>query len=406
MTELILLGAGASVDAGVPSAYKMSKEMLQKFDNDPSAQSQGIDQALQFVMGGLLFRQGIRAENPDNGINIEELFNAVMLLGDRQTSELSPFISSWHPQLVNLESGALSSTTARTLLESIYRPVEKYIENVIREDSISGIHYSINEIEKVHSAKAFAEKFNKAVRQIMTGSQGEIFKTTAEAMTRKLVEMVWLKDVSKVAYLVPLIQYAKTTNSTFVTLNYDNTIELAGDSVGEGIDTGFNSWSRSGRFSFRQGKIPLIKLHGSIDWSLSAGQTYPEKPLPYQVIEKVEPEVDADRHFQPAVVFGGKNKLTAKGPFLSLLRAFDQQLAKSEQLTIIGYSFRDDHVNEFIMKWFNGDVDRCVRIIDPNPNSLESEFANILLHVDPEPRVQVIRKTAANGIPRLIKILR
>ena len=402
MPQLILLGAGASVDAGVPPAYKMSTEMLHRFDQDPLAQSQPTSQVLRFVMGGLLFEQGIRNENPDRGINIEDLFNAVKLLGDRQNSELGPFISSWHPQLVKLEAGALSSTTARTLLESIYGPVETYIENVLRRDSVGGSGLVTAEIDKVHSADAFAKKFNKAVHQIISSTEGELFKVTAEAMIRKLVEMVWVTDTSKVAYLVPLIQYAKDTDSSFVTLNYDNTIELAGQITGIGTDTGFDSWSRSGEFSFEQDKIPLIKLHGSIDWALSEGPTSTEKPLPYQIIAKIDPNSITERHFEPAVVFGGPNKLTAKGPFLSLLRAFEGQLAKSDQLTVIGYSFRDDHVNEFIMKWFHGDVDRCIRIIEPNPNSLESEFANILLHVDPEHRLQVIRKTAADGIPRLI----
>ncbi len=33
MSEMLLLGAGASVEAGVPSAYKMTREILERFND-------------------------------------------------------------------------------------------------------------------------------------------------------------------------------------------------------------------------------------------------------------------------------------------------------------------------------------------------------------------------------------
>lgn len=412
MTELFLLGAGASVEAGVPDAYKMTNEMLRRIADDQRAHYLRFDKVLQFVAGGLLFQQGIKGENPFDGVNIEDLFNAVLLLSDRQNSELSPFISSWHPQLIGLESGKMASFTSRELLKTINEPIEKFVKETTDEvieqfgrllERGRSSSLRRREIETFFASSRFETRFTEAVRQVVSGSEGKLFKSTADAMIQRLVEMVWITDVGKINYLIPLLQYIKDSKSTIVTLNYDNTLELAGQVMGVDIDTGFDTWSKSGEFSFGDGKIPLIKLHGSIDWALSDGSTTKEKPLPYQIIQKVDPNAKNLGDFRPAVVFGGKNKLTAKGPFLSLLQSFEEQLLKSETLSVIGYSFRDEHVNEFITSWFNGDIARKIRIINPNPNSLNDGFAQPLLNGYVKDRVQIIKEIASNGILSLTK---
>jgi NAD-dependent SIR2 family protein deacetylase len=412
MTELFLLGAGASVEAGVPDAYRMPKEMLKNFSEEVRAKYLRYDKVLEFVVGGLLFQQGFKGENPFDGVNIEDLFNAVLLLGDRQNSELSPFISSWHPQLIGLESGKMTNSTSRELLKTIDEPIEKFVKETT-DELLKHVEYLINrrgsssssskKIDNFFASSRFETVFADAVRQISSGSEGKLFKATADAMVQQLVKMVWITDQSKVNYLVPLISYVGKTTSFIVTLNYDNTIELAGQVQGVEIDTGFDAWSTSGEFAFGDGKIPLIKLHGSIDWALSSGNTGKEKPLPYQIIQKIDPNSIGNQTFQPAVIFGGKNKLTAKGPFLSLLRSFETQLSTTEILTIIGYSFRDEHVNEFITNWFNGDVSRRMRIINPNPDGLNDGFARPLLNDNLKDRVQVIGDVTSNGILSLQK---
>src|SRR5262245_58127341 len=49
-------------------------------------------------VGGLLFQQGIREATPLEGrVNVEELFNAVQLLAERNDLAAAPFVGSWHP---------------------------------------------------------------------------------------------------------------------------------------------------------------------------------------------------------------------------------------------------------------------------------------------------------------------
>lgn len=368
--ELLLLGAGAAVESEIPHAYKMTKVMVDMLIDEYRYQQPQIEKALLFVLGGLLFQQGIKGENPYDGVNIEDLFNAVNMLNDRQHSELTPFINSWHPQLVELAGGKFRG---QNLQRAIYEPIEYHLEKLRMEiNDVMGneISYRQPKIGPPFSSN-FEESFSNAVRQVMTGEGERIFEATAYVMIKKLVKIVWVTDAKKVDHLTQLVRYAHKTNSTIVTLNYDNTIEMAGKVTDVGIDTGFDSWSTNGAFSFAMGKVPLIKLHGSIDWALSERRVSKEQPLPSQVIKKVDiNDYKKDDYIHPAVVFGGKNKLKARGPFLSLIRAFEQRLSVSDVLTVIGYSFRDEHVNEFITNWFNGDMTRRIRIINPDMNSL------------------------------------
>lgn len=403
--ELILLGAGASVEAGIPGSYDMTKEMLEKFSSDGDRQ---FAKVLQFVIGGLLFQHGINGENPYNGVNIEELFNAVILLGERQKSELSPFISSWHPQVIGLEGGKVDYLTTRGIVEAINKPIEDMVHKtseailriIDRKESIFFFGQT-KRIDASLSSQRLEGLLTNAIKQVLAGREGKIYSSTAETMIRRLVQMVWIKDEQKVKYLLPLIKYAKNSNSAFVTLNYDNTIEFAGKLLDIEVDTGFETWSETGEFGFIEGSLPLIKLHGSIDWKLSNGKINTEKPLPYQVIKRIDPTSEDPGQFRPEIIFGGKNKLTAKGPFLSLLQAFETQLTNCDVLTIIGYSLRDEHVNEFIGNWFNGDVSRRIRIINPNINSMENEFIKPLLNGFGKDRVEIIPEITSKGIQKI-----
>ena len=73
-----------------------------------------------------------------------------------------------------------------------------------------------------------------------------------------------------------------------------------------------------------------------------------------------------------AVIFGGNNKLTAKGPFPELLVKFRKALASSSELIIIGYSFHDKHINHCIAQWSQG-LPNKITVIDYNKLPLLSD---------------------------------
>ena len=85
MKTMFLFGAGASIKAGVPDAYKMTEKLLSLFANNGNPKYYEV---LSFVIGGLIYQKAKVGKSPYEGINVEEVFNAVLLLSDRQALEV------------------------------------------------------------------------------------------------------------------------------------------------------------------------------------------------------------------------------------------------------------------------------------------------------------------------------
>jgi hypothetical protein len=125
MSEMLLLGAGASVEAEVPGAFAMTEKIVGSLRSNPRFEKQA--HALSFVVGGLLFEAGKNNINPlKPAINVEDLFNAVQLLSERSTLEASPFIGSWHSFLEELDK-IYPSQPSGNLQRLIYDAVAKEI---------------------------------------------------------------------------------------------------------------------------------------------------------------------------------------------------------------------------------------------------------------------------------------
>ncbi|HXQ72760.1 MAG TPA: hypothetical protein VN844_19840, partial [Pyrinomonadaceae bacterium] len=96
--EMLLLGAGASKEAGIPDAKEMAKEMIKKFNADSRLEKEA--QVLNFLNEQLIAAARKRSSNPAlDCVDIEELYNAILLLSEREKLEISPFVESWLPGL-------------------------------------------------------------------------------------------------------------------------------------------------------------------------------------------------------------------------------------------------------------------------------------------------------------------
>jgi hypothetical protein len=248
------------------------------------------------------------------------------------------------------------------------------------------------------SATDFQRDMEQATSERHRPGQGRVFLEANQTMIQLLAQMVWIDDPMRVQYLAPLVTNPNVR--VIATLNYDNAIELAASSCGIPCDTGIDEWSQSGLFSSSDDGLSLLKLHGSIDWALKSGTVNMDRPMPFQEIVRIEPEKIKQLDFTPAVIFGSRNKLTAAGPYLELLRTFARELNLSERLTVVGYSFRDEHINEYLRQWINGDSKRTLRIINgPTFNGADSAFAQHLIQAL-KARVELVGAYAATGIDR------
>ena len=184
MREMILLGAGASVTAGVPAAFKMTDQIVQQFQADPLRQPHA--RVLAFVIGGLLFQAGIRGTNPlQSGVNVEELFNAVQLLAGRHTLEAAPFVGSWHAMVEEFDKIHPFTASTQRLNRILFDGVTK---EVLKAFSTSPPSFKSDAVDRAlektlrQAMQDFAKKgsftlsTSQGVGKAVENYQGEVVK--------------------------------------------------------------------------------------------------------------------------------------------------------------------------------------------------------------------------------------
>ena len=217
-----------------------------------------------------------------------------------------------------------------------------------------------------------------------------------------------LQPTQGVEYLDPLFILAERQGSlTVATLNYDRTIEMLGELRSTSVSIGLSDSDSSG-MSWPNGGIHLLKLHGSVDWRY-VDQRREVGFMPERRV-RVDPTPET-RGSALAVVFGERGKLRAEGPFLEIFRKFEDELSEANELVVIGYSFRDEHVNELVRRWLNAVSTRRVVVIDPylsiqttNPAypSFVSQMFQSAGPGTPNQRVFLMQEPADIGLPKVI----
>ena len=410
MKEMLLFGAGASKEAGVPTALDLTNRIATEFHTRPQLHSYSA--VVSFVLGGLLFNRGIQGENPlESGINVEEFFNAIQLLAGRHTLEAAPFVGSWHSMVEEFDKVRPNSSGSDRIQEIIYKNVlekvasslpsslpafkpgdidrkvneaiKKAIEsaekghsfssttsaNIGREVGVMMMEFMKKWVSSFRNSRPSSSEFNRifksAVDQQPQPGEGRIFRELADAMIAMLVELVFVDDAAKVSHLSPLKSLlSRQEKVTIASLNYDNCVELYCDGDRIPCDTGIDEWSEKGTFSGEKDGVFLLKLHGSIDWRQINDVRTEQRPMPHRTIGRATAEEAKQWAYRPAVIFGSRNKLTAEGPFLDLLRAFQRELQCSDRLTVVGYAFGDDHINVYLSQWLNSNPEHRLRIIN------------------------------------------
>lgn len=376
---MFLLGAGASVDAGVPATFEMTERLVGQINDDWSDQ---YSQALNFVCGALIAYDSAGGKRTDAGLDVERVFAAIELLAERDELEVTPFVASWHPAV-----DAWDRKNAPAFFDKEL------------QDAVLG-----------KSGKTARAVIEGLVRSMSGAGTGDLYRGLGVQMIENLRRIV-ASPYADLSYLTPLVELARSSRSlTIASLNYDLTIEQACSAASVPIDTGIDHWIVNRRWSWSENGVRLLKLHGSIDWCWDKPQTEAGEMPMRTVAHSADPE--AEERF-PVLVFGQRNKLRADGPFLSLLSEFENMLSESDRLIVVGYSFRDDHINEIIRRWTHDDKTRRLSLVDPHPVERRDwrGFREILLRSlnpqrrggqpPPDPRVDVREEGAIEAFAQL-----
>jgi hypothetical protein len=393
---------------------------------------------LKFVTGGLLFQKGVRDEQPLDGVDVEELFAAILLLAERETLEAAPFVGSWHPLVDRFDRAkpgtehysrinrAIREIAASEMSQAfpdmdvgiptsgIDRAAQELAQDIIdfvergggRIDStlgpaigqlVAGLLTKWRDnlrMPQLSEHSHFNHQLSNLIDEAWRSGEGEIYRRTADLMIKALLRIAWLDSDERVRYLAPVINLLASQKRLVVgTLNYDNTVELAAAAAGRPCNTGMSGWSSRGILDAQGDGLHLLKLHGSLNWSSEPAQNSGDAPMPHAEIRELSPKEMEHSFHRPAVIFGSRNKLTADGPFLEVLRTFQSALLEADRLTVVGYSFRDPHINVYISQWLNQGRQRRLRIIDPGFEDNKVNYAR-QLRESARSRLEIIPETA------------
>ena len=311
-STVLLLGAGASRDAGLPLMADLARTVVEDLNREP--EEPPWLRALNFVYGQMVGHQSERGENPLNAVSIERLISALRLLQNKDDHEAAPFVASWKPGAAGFQQTGTLGALAHGDLEA---------------------HDSLVEAEQ------------------------QVIDALVAALDQPL----------SVDYLEPIAQLAREQQNglNVITLNYDRTVEQMSAESGIACTSVLSAWWPGHPIDLPTltGHINLIKLHGSLDWTPAHRSSLVD---PFEVVVEPSPRwgISSQKAVRPWIVVGDRDKLGSGGPILALMRAAEEALARANHLVVVGYSFRDPHVNRMIGDWMAAEESRTIGILDPS----------------------------------------
>jgi len=103
-----LVGAGLSVDAGLPHsvtlAEKLKEYLITKAAEPKNDEAKTLLALLYFILGAIRFQRGRLGLDPDQPVNIEQIATASLRLRHRHNDPLAPYVSAWAERIVGLEA--------------------------------------------------------------------------------------------------------------------------------------------------------------------------------------------------------------------------------------------------------------------------------------------------------------
>lgn len=390
----VLLGAGASVDAGLPATTGLTEQLVKEVASDLS-RTDPVVKALNFVCSAMIGYRGASGGDPYSGINVEKMFSAIRLLRSRLEHEASPFLSSWLPGVEAFDTHPVSSRD-----NDISRAISNTLMGTSGSGSITGYVAEI-------------------VRDLQKPGDGSVYRELERELLPRVCKV--LANHHDVSYLRPLVDLAKQQQGLDIaTLNYDLTVESMCEQAGASVQTGIAAWTPGNPLVFKGqdvADIRLLKLHGSINWAYEervpgSADFALSASLESEVLERFirthsVKTTDPNTNRNPAIVIGDREKLGGDGPTLALMREFEVSLDRARRLVVVGYSFADAHINAVIRNWINTGKDRTITVLDPfwpsSPTGFQADLvAGLVSDQGRRPstprKMNVIKKSAASGL--------
>jgi hypothetical protein len=325
--------------------------------------------------------------------NIEDVANTVDALIERDVSEVGPFVGAWHGWLNDVDPlGGPRLSIAEEVAAILQRLV-------YTRDKLS------NDLDWTAEATRLIALLKEP------GYPGDTLHQLRLWLSQAVVDHV-SGPYGDVSYLAPLAATRVGTTGVCAgaTLNYDLCVEGALAAAGISTCDALTHWLDGEVMDVDHAAAHIYKPHGSVSW--------------HRIDDDTFSLTNGTPGASPGIVFGGRNKLTAHGPFLDSLLVWRSVLEQCNNLIVIGYSFGDDHVNALVGNWLRRQPGRKrVIVVDPNfkrssglcetlyrrsseADAPDSDDRGRLVVTEESPTVQILRRTAREGVTEALDHLR
>lgn len=335
MQTMVLLGAGASVKAGLPTANRLAG-LVRNLICDPALLGKFMHSGAFYFhskcvipMIDHIYARLVELVGGANNLDVELFGAAVDDAAKMDMKQIAPMINEINPDLAlwRKDGG---------------KDAGRYVRDAVRQETW------------------------------LSAEQAEITSY-----------LKWIFEVVGSSYL-----------PTIATLNYDNAVELCaslhGHSLAYGFDTG---WRPNKSLEFPQSTTALLKLHGSSNWSLGgtletdetvAGGFAPVSRHEVRVFDqsKMDKMTRERSIIHNSILFGRGIKIRYEGPYIALQECFRKRLDSHDAVVIVGYSFRDRHINDDLANWLEQGERRRVVVVAPDADASWRIEGGISEHAD------------------------
>lgn len=293
---VVLLGAGASVEAGLLSSMGMTKQLeanITSTDGKLKEKWGRYEKLYRAVKSAILYGSHLTAKTvtaTKTEINIEELVNVLTELAKAESHTIYPFIAAWNMEL--LKHGGVDFNELKNFRKNIVNELVGSWVNVKNSEDCAYYRGFYSFWEETHlNLRIFSLNYDMCVERacgISKVCRGFRHEELADGRIRK----VW-KDGQM------------------------------DDAIAE------------------ESAVRLYKLHGSLDWRRDK-----DSRLLY-CEDSPDPCADIDDY---QLIFGTSYKLSYQDPFLYQISELRKYSAKARLIIAIGYGYNDDHINEILGK--------------------------------------------------------
>ncbi|MGI0088360.1 MAG: SIR2 family protein [Nitrosotalea sp.] len=182
------------------------------------------------------------------------------------------------------------------------------------------------------------------------------------------------ENISSIQYLYGLDGLIQTEPLSVFTLNYDGIIENFCEQQHIKYQDGFNPQWTPEVFQEKNTKINLFKLHGSLYWVRSKNGKVVR--IPIQGIDMSSMRYIDGSPISEMMLYPEIQKDKELEVYTWLNRRFKDELNRSDLCIIIGYSFRDRDVKNSILESLNSNPNLWLIIVNPHASKIKHDLVS------------------------------